>query len=54
MVAVLIVVDLAWVIAAAQARRLFRTAAGRRLANRLSAGDDGRRRRGDRRALAAR
>ena len=36
--AVLIVVDLAWVLAAAQARRLFRTAAGRRLANRLSAG----------------
>ena len=38
MAAVLIAVDLAWVLAAAQARRLFRTAAGRRLANRLSAG----------------
>ena len=38
MAAVLVAVDLAWVIAAAQARRLFRTAAGRRLANRLSAG----------------
>ena len=38
MAAVLVVVDLAWVLAAARARRLFRTAAGRRLANRLSAG----------------
>ena len=38
MAAVLVAVDLAWVVAAAQARRLFRTPAGRRLANRLSAG----------------
>jgi threonine/homoserine/homoserine lactone efflux protein len=38
MAAVLIAVDLAWVAAASQARRLFRSAAGRRLANRLSAG----------------
>ena len=38
MALVLIAVDLAWVLAAAQARRLFRTPAGRRLANRLSAG----------------
>lgn len=38
MALVLAVVDLAWVQAAAQARRLFRTPAGRRLANRLSAG----------------
>ena len=38
MAAVLVAVDLAWVAAAAQARRLFRTPAGRRLANRLSAG----------------
>jgi threonine/homoserine/homoserine lactone efflux protein len=38
MVLVLIAVDLAWVLAASQARRLFRSAAGRRLANRISAG----------------
>lgn len=38
MALVLAAVDLAWVQAAAQARRLFRTSAGRRLANRLSAG----------------
>ncbi len=38
MALVLIAVDLAWVFGAAQARRLFRTSAGRRLANRLSAG----------------
>lgn len=38
MAVVLIAVDLAWVLGAAQARRLFQTAAGRRLANRLSAG----------------
>ncbi len=38
MATVLVAVDLAWVLAAARARRLFRTAAGRRLANRLSAG----------------
>ena len=38
MALVLIAVDLGWVIAASQARRLFRTPAGRRLANRLSAG----------------
>lgn len=38
MALVLCAVDLAWVIGAAQARRLFRTEAGRRLANRLSAG----------------
>ena len=38
MMLVLIAVDLAWVLAAAQARRLFQSAAGRRLANRLSAG----------------
>lgn len=37
MALVLIAVDLAWVLAASQARRLFRTQAGRRLANRLSA-----------------
>jgi threonine/homoserine/homoserine lactone efflux protein len=38
MAGVLIAVDLAWVAAATQARRLFRHPAGRRLANRLSAG----------------
>jgi threonine/homoserine/homoserine lactone efflux protein len=38
MLLVLIAVDLAWVIAAGRARHLFRTPAGRRLANRLSAG----------------
>ena len=38
MAAVLIAVDLAWVLAAARARRLFRTPRGRRIANRLSAG----------------
>ncbi len=38
MALVLIVVDLSWVLAASQARRLFRTAAGRRIANRLSGG----------------
>ena len=38
MALVLIAVDLAWVLAAAQARRLFRSPAGRRLANRLSGG----------------
>jgi threonine/homoserine/homoserine lactone efflux protein len=38
MALVLIAVDLTWVLVAAQARRLFRTDAGRRLANRLSAG----------------
>jgi threonine/homoserine/homoserine lactone efflux protein len=38
MALVLAVVDLAWVLDAAQARRLFRSPAGRRLANRLSAG----------------
>lgn len=35
---VLATVDLAWVLAAARARGLFRSPAGRRLANRLSAG----------------
>lgn len=38
MAAVLITVDLAWVFAAARARRLFRTPRARRLANRASAG----------------
>ena len=38
MLVVLIAVDLCWVLAATQARRLFRTPGGRRLANRLSAG----------------
>jgi threonine/homoserine/homoserine lactone efflux protein len=38
MLAVLAAVDLAWVLAASQARRLFRSSAGRRAANRLSAG----------------
>lgn len=38
MALVLIAVDLAWVFGAAQARRLFQTPQGRRLANRLSAG----------------
>jgi threonine/homoserine/homoserine lactone efflux protein len=38
MAAVLVAVDLAWVLAASQARHLFRSPAGRRLANRLSAG----------------
>ena len=38
MLAVLVAVDFGWVLAASQARRLFRTPAGRRLANRLSAG----------------
>jgi threonine/homoserine/homoserine lactone efflux protein len=38
MALVLIAVDLAWVLAATQARRLFRSPAGQRLANRLSGG----------------
>jgi threonine/homoserine/homoserine lactone efflux protein len=38
MAIVLVAVDLAWVLAAAHARRLFRTPAARRIANRLSAG----------------
>lgn len=38
MLLVLAAVDLAWLLAASQARRLFRTPAARRLANRLSAG----------------
>lgn len=38
MLAVLVVVDLAWVLAAARARALFRSPSRRRLANRLSAG----------------
>jgi threonine/homoserine/homoserine lactone efflux protein len=38
MLAVLAAVDLAWVLAAAQARGLFRSPAGRALANRVSAG----------------
>jgi threonine/homoserine/homoserine lactone efflux protein len=38
MLVVLVGVDLAWVLAAVQARRLFRSESGRRLANRLSAG----------------
>ena len=38
MALVVVTVDLAWVFGAARARRLFRTSAGRRLANRLSAG----------------
>lgn len=38
MAAVLIAVDLAWVAAAAQARRLFRSPGGQRLANRISGG----------------
>ncbi len=38
MALVLAAVDLAWVLAAVRARRLFRTPAARRLANRLSAG----------------
>jgi threonine/homoserine/homoserine lactone efflux protein len=37
MLAVLVVVDLAWALAADRARRLFATPRGRRLANRLSA-----------------
>ena len=38
MAVVLVTVDLVWVLGAARARRLFQTHAGRRLANRLSAG----------------
>jgi threonine/homoserine/homoserine lactone efflux protein len=38
MLAVLVAVDLAWVLAASQARRLFRSPSGRRTANRVSAG----------------
>ncbi len=38
MAAVLIALDLTWVLIASQARRLFRTAVARRRANRLSAG----------------
>lgn len=38
MAAVLIAVDLAWVAVAAQARRLFRSPGGQRLANRISGG----------------
>ena len=38
MAAVLVMVDLAWVLAAAQARRLLHSPAARRLANRFSAG----------------
>lgn len=38
MAAVLIVVDFAWVLAAARARMLFRSPGGQRLANRLSGG----------------
>ncbi len=38
MLAVLVAVDLAWVLVAAQARRLFRSPRGRQVANRVSAG----------------
>ena len=54
MAVVLIAIDLAWVLAAAQARRLLKSERAMRIANRVSATTMARRGGGDRRALVTR